>query len=88
MSKAGGSADTNPQESRDEDDTCDLDGFSDLLRFSGGPSATGNRLILAHYPSGQVFTDMIRSAEYQAVSRVRTEAIELGLIWPFSMVVN
>ena len=29
---------------------------------------------------------MITSAEYQAVSHLRTEAIELGLIWRFSMV--
>ncbi len=47
-----------------------------------------DRLILAYYPSVEVFTEMIRSAEYQAVSHLRTEAIELGLIWPFSMVVN
>ncbi len=47
-----------------------------------------DRLILAHYPSAEVFTEMIRSAEYQAVSHLRTEAIELGLIWPFSMVVE
>ncbi len=47
-----------------------------------------DRLILVYYPSASVFTEMVRSAEYQAVSHLRTEAIELGLIWPFSMVVN
>ena len=47
-----------------------------------------DRLILAQYRSADVFTEMIRSAEGRAVSHSRTEAIELGLIWPFSMVVN
>ena len=42
-------------------------------------------MILAHYPSAGVFTEMITSSEYRAVSHLRTEAIELGLIWPFSM---
>jgi len=47
-----------------------------------------DRLILAHYPSVDVFTEMISSSEYRAVSHLRTEALELGLIWPFSMVVD
>ena len=47
-----------------------------------------DRLILAHYPSAEVFIEMVTSAEYRAVSPLRTEAIELGLIWPFSMVVD
>jgi len=47
-----------------------------------------DRLILVYYPSVEVFIEMISSAEYQAVAPLRTEAIELGLIWPFSMVVN
>ena len=45
-----------------------------------------DRLILVRYPSGEVFREMITSAEYRAVSHLRTEAIELGLIWPFSSV--
>lgn len=44
-----------------------------------------DRLILARYPSAKAFSEMIASAEYRAVSHHRTEAIELGLIWPFSM---
>ncbi len=47
-----------------------------------------DRLILVYYPSVEVFTEMITSPEYRAVAHLRTEAIELGLIWPFSMVVN
>jgi len=47
-----------------------------------------DRLNLAHYRFADVFTEMIRSAEYRAVSHLPTEAIELGLIWPFSMVVD
>ncbi len=47
-----------------------------------------DRLNLAHYRFADVFTEMIRSAEGRAVSYLRHEAIELGLIWPFSMVVD
>jgi len=47
-----------------------------------------DRLILAHYPSADVLNEMTMSAEHRAVSHLRDEAIELGLIWPFSMVVN
>ncbi len=45
-----------------------------------------DRLILARYPSTEVFTEMVTSPEYRAVSHLRTEEIELELIWPFSMV--
>ena len=45
-----------------------------------------DRLILVRYPSSEVFRGMITSPEYRAVSHLRTEAIELGLIWPFSSV--
>ncbi len=47
-----------------------------------------DRLVLAHYPSAEVFIEMVTSAEYRAVAPLRIEAIELGLIWPFSMVVE
>ena len=47
-----------------------------------------DRLILAHYPSADVLTEMTMSAEFRAVSHLRAEEIELALIWPFSMVVN
>ena len=45
-----------------------------------------DRLILVRYPSVEVFTAMVASPEYQAVSHLRTEAIELGLIWAFTKV--
>lgn len=47
-----------------------------------------DRLILVRYPSAEVFIGMLGSPEYRAVSHLRTEAIELGLILSFSMVTD
>ena len=44
------------------------------------------RLILVMYPSVESFRDMITSQEYQDVAHFRTDAIELGLLWPFTKV--
>jgi len=43
-----------------------------------------DRLILVTYPSPKLFREMIESPEYQAIAHLRTEAIELGLLFPFS----
>lgn len=42
-----------------------------------------DRLILVRYPSVASFRDMITSDEYQAIAHLRTESIELGLLFPF-----
>jgi uncharacterized protein (DUF1330 family) len=44
-----------------------------------------DRLILARYPSKEQFLNMRTSDEYGQVSHFRTEAIEMGLVWPFSL---
>ena len=43
-----------------------------------------DRLILVTYPSTESFVDMITSDEYRAIAHLRTDAIELGLLFPFS----
>lgn len=43
------------------------------------------RLILARYPSKEQFLKMLTSDEYAQASHIRTEAIEMDLVWPFSM---
>jgi uncharacterized protein (DUF1330 family) len=43
-----------------------------------------DRLILVKYASPETFLSMIRSADYRAVAHKRTNAIELGLLFPFS----
>ena len=43
-----------------------------------------DRLILVSYPAPDRFREMITSAEYQAIAHLRTDAIELGLLFPFS----
>ena len=43
-----------------------------------------DRLILVRYPSADTFLEMIASDEYQATAHLRTDAIELGLLFPFS----
>ena len=45
---------------------------------------TIDRLILVRYPSTETFLEMIASDEYQATAYFRTDAIELGLLLPFS----
>ena len=48
-------------------------------------STKWDRLTIRKYPTKEAVLDLGASAEYRAVSHLRTEAIELGLIWPFSM---
>ena len=43
-----------------------------------------DRLILVMYPSAEAFRGMVTSSDYQAIMHLRTDAIELGLVWPFS----
>ena len=43
-----------------------------------------DRLILVKYASPETFLSMVRSADYRAVAHKRTDAIELGLLFPFS----
>ena len=43
-----------------------------------------DRLILVSYPSPESFRGMITSEAYRAVAGKRTDAIELGLLFPFS----
>ena len=45
---------------------------------------TIDRLILVRYPSTETFLEMIATDEYQATAHFRTDAIELGLLFPFS----
>lgn len=45
-----------------------------------------DRLILVMYPSAKTFREMVTSDEYKAILPLRAEAIELGLVWPFSRV--
>lgn len=47
-----------------------------------------DRLILVQYPSVKLFRDMVLSEEYQAIMHLRTEAIDVGLIWAFSMIAD
>ena len=44
-----------------------------------------DRLILARYPSKEQFLKMLTSNENGQASPFRTEAIEMDLVWPFSM---
>jgi uncharacterized protein (DUF1330 family) len=43
-----------------------------------------DRLALVRYPSTETFLEMIASDEYQATAHFRTDALELGLLFPFS----
>ncbi len=43
-----------------------------------------DRLLLVSYPSIETFLEMIASDEYQAIAHFRTDAIELGPLFPFS----
>jgi len=45
-----------------------------------------DRLILVHYPDPKGFEGMIASDAYKAVSHFRTDAIELGLLFPFTII--
>lgn len=50
------------------------------------PQEEVDRLILVKYPSVKLFVEMVTSDEYQKILPLRADAIELGLIWAFSMV--
>ncbi len=43
-----------------------------------------DRLIFVRYPSAEAFREMITSEAYQAVAHLRTESIEIGLLFPFT----
>jgi len=43
-----------------------------------------DRLILVRYPSVEAFREMITSDAYQKIAHLRTESIELGLLFPFA----
>jgi uncharacterized protein (DUF1330 family) len=43
-----------------------------------------DRLILVRYPSVASFREMISSDAYQKIAHLRTESIELGLLFPFT----
>jgi uncharacterized protein (DUF1330 family) len=45
-----------------------------------------DRLILVHYPNPEGFQSMIASDEYKAISHLRTDAIESGQVFPFSII--
>ena len=71
-----------------------------ILRLGGGPVLRSggitpivgdeqvDELILVRYPTAEAFAAMIASPDYRAVSHFRTEAIELGEVWPFSFGVS
>ncbi len=39
-------------------------------------------VLLARYPSRRVFYGMLRSDEYQALSHLREDALDNGVLWP------
>lgn len=64
-----------------------LDGSATLNLKGIGPviaNESVDRLILVRYPSVEAFRDMIMSEAYQKVAHLRTESIEVGLLFPFS----
>lgn len=59
-----------------------------VFRFTGVAPViaeeTIDQLILVSYPSPSAFRAMVDSEAYRKVAHLRTDSIELGLIWPFS----
>jgi len=43
-----------------------------------------DRLILVRYPSVESFRDMVTSEAYQKIAHLRTDSIEIGLLFPFT----
>ena len=58
-----------------------------LKEQSQGDIGDWDAVLLARYPSRQVCYEMFRSDKYQAISHLREDALDNGVLWPSEPVI-